>query len=99
MEGQQVAAGSASGYPGGPPDQRVALRAASERDHNPFPGLPGAPDIVRLPVALQPLVDLVGQPQQSQLAQRGQVADPEVVGQGRVDLLGLINVSVRHPAA
>ncbi len=99
VHGQQVAARRPGGDPGGPPDQRVALRAAGERDDNALPGLPGAADIVRLPVALQPLVDLVGQPQQRKLAQRGQVADPEVVGQRRIDLLGLVDVAVRHPAA
>ena len=54
---------------------------------------------MRLAVALQPLVDLVRQPQQRELAQRRQVADPEVVGERRIDLLGLVDVAVRHPAA
>ena len=50
-------------------------------------------------VAVELVVDLVGQPQQRQLPQRGEVADPEVVGQGGVDLLGPVDVAVRHPAA
>jgi hypothetical protein len=50
-------------------------------------------------VALKLFVDLVGQPQKGQLPQRGQVADPEVVGQRRVDFLWQINVAVRQPAA
>ena len=99
VHGQQVAAGRPGGDPGRPPDQRVALRAAGQRDHDPLAGLPGARDAVLGPVALQPLVDLVGQPEQGQLAQRGQVAGPEVVGQRRVDLLGRVDVAVRHPAA
>jgi hypothetical protein len=54
---------------------------------------------VRLAITLEPLVDLVGQPQERELAQRGQVADPEVVSEGRIDFLGLVDVAVGHPAA
>ena len=99
MHGEQVPAGGPGGDPGRAPDQRLALRAAGERDHHPLPGLPGAVDVVCRAVALQPLVHLVGQPQQGQLAQRGQVPGPEVVGQRRVDLLRRVDVAVRHPAA
>ena len=84
---------------GGPPDQRVALRAAGERDDDPLARLPGGGDVVLGPVLLQALVDLVRQPQQRQLAQRGQVAGPEVVGERGVDLLRRVDVPVRHPAA
>jgi hypothetical protein len=99
VHGEQVAAGRARGDPGRPPDDRVALGTAGQRDHDPLARLPGAVDVVRHPVALQPLVDLVGEPEQGQLAQRGQVADAEVVGERGVDLLGLVDVAVRHPAA
>jgi hypothetical protein len=50
-------------------------------------------------IQLERLVDLVRGPQQCQLAQGGEVADPEVVPQGRVDLLGGVDVAVRHTAA
>ncbi len=50
------------------------------------------------PVALHLLVDLVGQPEQGELAQRGEVAHPEVIGQGGVDLVGRVDVAVGHPA-
>ncbi len=99
MQGEQVSAGGPGRDPGSPADQRVAFRAAGQRDHHPLPGFPGRPDVVRLAIALQSFVHLVGQPQQRELAQRGQVADPEVVGEGRVDLLGGVDVPVRHPAA
>ena len=79
------------------PDQGLALRATGQRDNNTFPRLPGCADVVRFPVPLQALVDLVGEPQQGELAQRRQVADAEIVGEGRVDLLGLVNVAVCHP--
>ena len=98
VHGQQVTAGGPGGDPRGPPDQRVALGAAGERDDHPLPRLPGGLDAVRGPVGLQALVDLVGQPQQGQLTQRGQVPGAEVVGQRRVDLLRRIDVPVRHPA-
>ena len=45
-------------------------------------------------LARRPQVALV-----DELAQCGQVPDPEVVAQGRVDLLGPVDVSVRHPPA
>ena len=45
------------------------------------------------------LVDPVGHPQQGELAQGRQIAGPEVVGERRVDLLGGVDVAVRHPAA
>ena len=46
VHGEQVAAGGAGGDPGGPADQRLALGPAGERDDDPFPGLPGAVDVV-----------------------------------------------------
>ena len=99
MHGQQVAARGPGGDPGGPPDQRLALGPAGQRDHHPLPGLPGALDLVLDAVPLQALVHLVGQPEQRELAQRGEVPGAEVVGQRRVDLLRRVDVPVRHPAA
>ena len=52
---------------------------------------------MRRPVALHRLVDLVGDPEQGELTERGQVADPEVVPEGGIDLLGCVHVPVRHP--
>ncbi len=62
-------------------------RGRRERDDDPLAGLPRLVDPVRGAVALQPLVHPFGHPQQRQLAQRGEVADPEVVGQGGVHAL------------
>ena len=50
-------------------------------------------------VLLQALVDLVGQPEQREFPQRGQVSRAEVVGERGVDLLRRVDVAVRHPAA
>ena len=99
VHGQQVAARGPGRDAGRAADQRLALGAAGERDDDPLAGLPGRGDAVLFAVALQPLVDAVGQPEQGQLAQRGQVAGPEVVPQRGVDLVGRVDVAVRHPPA
>ena len=99
VDGQQVGALGAGGDPGGAADQGVALGAAGERDDDAFAGLPGAVDVVLGAVPVELVVDLVGQPEQGQLAQRGEVADAEVVAQRGVDLLRLVDVAVRHPPA
>ena len=54
---------------------------------------------MRPAVVVERVVDPVGQPEQRELAQGGQVADPEVRRQRGVDLLGAVDVAVRHPAA
>ena len=99
VHGQQVGALAAGGDPGGAADQGVALGAAGQRDDDPFAGLPGGVDVVLGAVPVELLVDLVGQPEQGQLAQRGEVADPEVVAERGVDLLRPVDVAVRHPPA
>ena len=50
-------------------------------------------------VPVQALLDPVGDPEQRQLAQRGEVALPEVVAQRGVDPFGRVDVPVRHPPA
>ena len=88
---------------------RAAMRAARRMTSSP-PGAPviatttrsrvshGPRDAVGLAVGLQRLVDAVGDPHQRELTQRAEVALAEVVGQRGVDLLGRIDVAVRHPA-
>nr|BFE73563.1 hypothetical protein GCM10020092_068640 [Actinoplanes digitatis] len=99
MHGQQVGTLGAVGDPGGPADQGVALRAAGERDDDAFPGLPGGVDPVGGAVGVELVVDLVGEPEQGQLAQGGEVAGAEVVAERGVDLLRPVDVAVRHPPA
>ena len=99
VHGQQLGAGRALGQPGATPDQRLALRAAGDGDHDALLGRPGLLDPVRAPVVVELVVDPVGQPEQRQLAERGQVADPEVRRERGVDLVGLVDVAVRHPPA
>jgi hypothetical protein len=97
VHGEQIAAGRPGGDAGGPSYERVALRAAGQRDDDPFPGLPHPPDAVPRPVVLECLVDAVGDPEQRELAQGGEIAGAEVVGEGGVDLLRRVHVAVGHP--
>jgi len=48
-------------------------------------------------VAVELLIDLSGQPEQRELAQRGEIADPEIVAEGGVDPVRGVHVAVRHP--
>ena len=98
VHGEQFAAGPAGRDPGPAAQQRLPLGTPGQCDHDPLPGGPGALDAVVGPVAPHPLVDPVGQPEQRELAQGGEVADPEVVGEGGVDLLGAVHVAVGHPS-
>ena len=79
--------------------RRVALGPTGQRDQDPLAGRPRLVDVVRLAITLQPFVDPVGHPQQGELAQCGQVADPEIVRQRGVHLVGRIHVAVREPAS
>ena len=87
------------GDPGGAAQHRLALRTAGEGDDDPLAGLPDVGDLLVRAVPLQGDLDLVGEPQQGQLPQRGEVARLEVVGQRRVDPLRGVHVAVGHPAA
>ncbi len=85
--------------PAGPTDQRLALAAAGDGDHDALTGLPGVGDLLLRAVATQRHVDLVCQPQQRELAQRRQIAGAEVVAQRGVHPVGRVDVAVRHAAA
>ncbi len=81
------------------PDQRLALGPTGDRDQNALPRFPRLGDLMLVPVVLQRVVDLVGHPQQRKLAQRCEVADAEVVPECGVDLVGAVDVAVRHAPA
>lgn len=85
--------------PAAAPDQRLALRPRRDRDDDPLTRLPRFGDPLLGAVPLQRHVHLVCHPQQRQLAQRGQVAGPEVVAQRGVDPLRGVDVAVRQAAA
>ncbi len=98
VAGDEVATGRPRRDAGAAPEQRLAAGATRERDDDPFPSRPLVADALVGPVALERLVDAVGEPQERDLAQGREVADPEVVRQGGVDLVGSVDVAVRHPA-
>ena len=99
VHGEQLATGRPGGDARPTPDQGLALRSAGQCHHDPFAGLPGGVDAVLRAVVLQCAVDLIGQPQQCQFAQRGEVSEAEVVREGRVDPLGGIDRSRCQPVA
>ncbi len=81
-----------------PAHQGFRLRPAGDGDDDALARLPGVGDLVLCAVLRQRGVDLVGQPEQRQFAQRGEVAAAEVVGQRGVDALGRVDVAVGEPA-
>src|SRR5581483_10774217 len=86
------------GQAGRPPDQGLTAGGAADGNHDPLPGLPRPVEAVAGPVALEALLHPVGDPQEGQLPEGGQVSDPEVVGQGDVEALGVVDVAVGQPA-
>src|SRR5262245_63763465 len=99
MHRQEVGPLGPRGDARGPPDQRLAFRPAGKGDDHTLSCLPGLDDLVLGAVAIKLLVDLVRQPEERELAQRGEVADSEVVAERRVDLLWAVDVAVDHPPA
>ena len=98
VHAEQLAADAARDARGAPDDEVVA-GGAGQRHDDPLPGLPHLVDAVGLEVRLELVLDPVRDPQQRQLAQRGQVARSEVVGERGVDALRRVHVAVRHPSA
>lgn len=99
VEGQQLGAGGTSADPRGTADQCLALRPAAQGHQDALPGLPGSDDAMFRAVALQPFLHPVGQPQQGDLAQGGEVTDPEVVSEGGLDAVRRIDVAMDQAAA
>ncbi len=81
-----------------PAHQGLRLRPTCDGDDDTFARLPGVGDLVLFTILLQRRVDLIGEPQQRQFAQRREVSTPEVVGQRCVDTLGRVDVAVGEPA-
>ncbi len=87
------------GHAGRTPDQHSAAARAGERDHHPLFGLPRSSDVVALAIVGKLLVDPIGHPQESQLAERSEVAGSKIVAERGVDALGRIHVSMGQPPA
>ena len=99
VHGDQLAARRARGDARAAPQERLALGPAGEGDDHAFARLPLAVDAVLGAVGLERRVDLVGEPEQRELAERGEVAEPEVVRERGVDALGRVHESAREPVA
>ena len=85
--------------PGGPAHQGGRLGSATDGYDDALARRPRGVDLVLVAVAVEALVDAVGEPQERQLAERREVALAEVARQGGVDLVGGVDVAVGHPAA
>lgn len=99
VDREHLAARALLGEPRRAPDQRAALGPSGQADDDALAGLPGGTDVVLAPVLLEVLVGPVGDPEERQLPQCGEVSGAEVVGERRVDLVGLVDVAVGHAAA
>src|SRR5262249_38549356 len=84
---------------GRPPHELLTTGRAGYRHHHPLARLPRVGDSVGLHVRLEVLLDAIGDPEQSQLAEGGQVPRPEVVAERGVHPLGRVDVAVRHAPA
>ena len=98
MHGDQVGV-EALGHARRATHEPVAVRRPREGDQDPLARLPGLGDAVPDAVLGEALLDPVGDPEQRELAQRGQVAGAEVVAEGGVDALGRVDVAAREPRA
>ena len=84
---------------GGAAYEPLAVAGAGEGDEHALARLPRLLDPVPAPVLGEALVDPIGEPGERELAQRGQVAGPEVVGERGVDPLGRVDVAACEPVA
>ena len=83
----------------GSTDEGFAAGGTRDGHRDALAGFPRFSDAVVLHVLLQRVLDPVGDPEQGQLAQGGEVAGSEVVGQGRVGPVGVVDVAVGHAPA
>jgi hypothetical protein len=79
-----------------PANQRFALGSTGQRHNHPLTGFPVGADLVIGAVMVELLVDLTGDPEERQLAQRGEIAHSEVVAEGCVDLVWRVDIAVRQ---
>ena len=85
--------------PCGSADQALAVGRAGQRDEDALASLPRIGDAVPRPVVREGLVDPVPDPGERELAERRQVARPEVVRERRVDTLGRVDVATCEAVA
>ena len=80
--------------PRGPADEVIGPRRARQGDDHPLARLPRPGDAVTVAVLGERVVDPIGDPEESQLSQRREVAGTEVVPERHVDLVGAVDVAV-----
>ena len=97
MHGEQLSAARTAGDACPPAEQGLALASAGEGDDYPFAGIPGAVDALLRPVPPQRRVHLIGEPEQGQLAQRGEVAQTKVVAEGGIHSTGGVDHALAEP--
>ena len=98
VDGDEVALGALRD-PGGTANESFAVGGAGQRDEHALARLPRLFDPVAPAVLGEPLVDAVGEPGERELAKRGEVAEPEVVGERGVDPLRRVDVAAGEPVA
>ena len=86
-------------HAGAAPDEAVPARRTRQRHDDPFTRFPRVRDGMAFAVLLERIVDPVGDPQEGELAEGAEIADPEVAAQRSVDPLGRVDVAVRHTTA
>ncbi|MDI2023128.1 hypothetical protein PJL18_03676 [Paenarthrobacter nicotinovorans] len=94
VDGQEVTAVYPLEDPRGTPDQYFAFGAPGQSNDDALAGRPTFLDLVLCPVARQSFVHTVSEPEQRQFPQCCQVAHPEVIGQGSVDLVGIVDLAI-----
>jgi hypothetical protein len=99
VHGQEVAPARPRRDPRATPGQRLPPGVPGEGDDDAFARLPKGLDVVGAAVVAQSPLDVIGQPEQGELPHRRQVAEPEVVRQGRVDPLRGADLALSQPRA
>src|SRR5450756_1359721 len=79
--------------------RELALLWLADRVDDALARRPRCFDPMIVAIGRERVVVAIGEPEQGELAQRREVADPEVRGERGVDLLGPVDVAVGEPAA
>ncbi len=99
VHGKELAASRSCGNPGATSEQGFALRSSRQRDHDAFSCLPRSVDAFLDPVGLEGDVDFIGEPQQREFAQRGQVPKAEVVAERGIHTRGRVHKTLVQAVA
>jgi hypothetical protein len=87
------AAGDPTGHARAPADHGFRVVVVAHRHHDPLARRPVVLDLLLFAVRVQDFFDLVGEPQQRQFAQGGEVAGAEVFAQREFGLLLAVDLA------